>query len=157
MSGQFGGIMFSYYSRTKPSQYHDNCIPPERRQITTQTTEKAHKEGDYSQCDAVTQDRIWKQSVGKEGMCLKNWEENWGFLTEFDSKRNNAGFTMGNQKPKEELPEGVNMYSNAVPNTNSGNYGNKVKSELGVKMQKLEHQFFGGQRKRKLGSEMVCY
>ncbi|XP_078333900.1 ciliary microtubule inner protein 5-like isoform X3 [Crassostrea virginica] len=139
------------------SQYHDNCIPPERRQITTQTTEKAHKEGDYSQCDAVTQDRIWKQSVGKEGMCLKNWEENWGFLTEFDSKRNNAGFTMGNQKPKEELPEGVNMYSNAVPNTNSGNYGNKVKSELGVKMQKLEHQFFGGQRKRKLGSEMVCY
>ena len=63
----------------------------------------------------------------------------------------------GNQKPKEELPEGVNMYSNAVPNTNSGNYGNKVKSELGVKMQKLEHQFFGGQRKRKLGSEMVCY
>ncbi|XP_022338102.1 ciliary microtubule inner protein 5-like isoform X8 [Crassostrea virginica] len=140
-----------------PSQYHDNCIPPERRQITTQTTEKAHKEGDYSQCDAVTQDRIWKQSVGKEGMCLKNWEENWGFLTEFDSKRNNAGFTMGNQKPKEELPEGVNMYSNAVPNTNSGNYGNKVKSELGVKMQKLEHQFFGGQRKRKLGSEMVCY
>ncbi|XP_078333903.1 ciliary microtubule inner protein 5-like isoform X6 [Crassostrea virginica] len=141
----------------KASQYHDNCIPPERRQITTQTTEKAHKEGDYSQCDAVTQDRIWKQSVGKEGMCLKNWEENWGFLTEFDSKRNNAGFTMGNQKPKEELPEGVNMYSNAVPNTNSGNYGNKVKSELGVKMQKLEHQFFGGQRKRKLGSEMVCY
>ncbi|XP_078333902.1 ciliary microtubule inner protein 5-like isoform X4 [Crassostrea virginica] len=138
-----------FFPKYVTSQYHDNCIPPERRQITTQTTEKAHKEGDYSQCDAVTQDRIWKQSVGKEGMCLKNWEENWGFLTEFDSK--------GNQKPKEELPEGVNMYSNAVPNTNSGNYGNKVKSELGVKMQKLEHQFFGGQRKRKLGSEMVCY
>lgn len=55
------------------SQYHDNCIPPKRRQQTTQTTEKAHKEGDYSSCDAVTQDRIWKQSVGKEGMCLKNW------------------------------------------------------------------------------------
>ncbi|XP_011440378.1 uncharacterized protein C2orf50-like isoform X3 [Crassostrea angulata] len=147
----------SYMLATRKSQYHDNCIPPERRQQTTQTTEKAHKEGDYSSCDAVTQDRIWKQSVGKEGMCLKNWEGNWGFLTEFDSKKTNPGFTMGNPKPREELPEDVNMYSNAVPNTNSGNYGNKVKSELGIKMQKLEHQFFGGQRKRKLGSEMVCY
>ncbi|XP_048730268.1 uncharacterized protein C2orf50-like isoform X2 [Ostrea edulis] len=139
------------------SQYHDNCIPPERRQQTTQTTEKQHKEGDYSNCDAVTQDRIWKQSVGKEGMCLKNWDENWGFLTEFDSKGNKAGFYLGNPKPREELPENVTVFSNAVPNTNSGNYGNKVTSEIGVKMQKLEHQFFGGQRKRKLGSEMICY
>lgn len=30
-------------------------------------------ETEYSKCDVVTQDKIWKQAVGKEAMCLKNW------------------------------------------------------------------------------------
>lgn len=51
----------------------------------------------------------------------------------------------GNFKFWEEFLEDVNMYFNVVLNINFGNYGNKVKLELGIKMQKLEYQFFGGQ------------
>ncbi|KAK3088595.1 hypothetical protein FSP39_021111 [Pinctada imbricata] len=132
------------------SAYHDNCIPADRRQqVAETTTEKTHKEGDYNKCDIVTTDRIWKQSVDKEGRCLKNWEESWGFLTEYDAK--------GNKKEREELPENTTVFSDTVPNTNSGNYGNRVTSEVGITMQKLENQFFGGQRKRKLGNDLVCY
>ncbi|XP_069105586.1 uncharacterized protein C2orf50-like isoform X2 [Argopecten irradians] len=106
-------------------------------------------EAEYSKCDTVTQDRIWKQAVGKEEMCLKNWSENWGFLTEFDAK--------GNRKEPEPLPEKISIFSDDVPNTNSGNYGSKVNTEVGKTMQQLEFQFYSGKRRKKMGNDLVCY
>jgi len=60
------------------SAYHDNCVPAERRNQATQvSTDKKRQEGDYVQCDAVKQDTIWKESVGGEKRCLKNWYVNY--------------------------------------------------------------------------------
>ena len=63
----------------------------------------------------------------------------------------------GEPKEKEELPERVNMFSENVPNTNAGNYGNRTSTEIGQTMQQLEFKFHSANRKRKMGSEMICY
>ena len=54
------------------SAYHDSCVPAEKRHVATETA-KPQKEGEFAKCDHVTKDTIWKQSVGTERRCLKNW------------------------------------------------------------------------------------
>ncbi|CAL1538151.1 unnamed protein product [Lymnaea stagnalis] len=49
------------------------------------------------------------------------------------------------------------MFSTVVPNTNSGNYGNRLSTETGQTMQSLENKFFSESRRRKLPEEMICY
>lgn len=145
-----GGMVGSYMLATRKSAYHDNCVPAERRNQATQvSTDKKRQEGDYVQCDAVKQDTIWKESVGGEKRCLKNWEHDWGFLTDFDSK--------GNQIDREPLPEKASIFSSDMPNTNSGNYGSRVTTNLGQQMQNLEFKFYAEKRRRKLGNDLVCY
>lgn len=36
--------------------------------------------------DMVTNDRIWKQSVGKEQKGLQKWDATWSYLTDYDAK-----------------------------------------------------------------------
>lgn len=66
-------------------------------------------------------------------------------------------YLQGEPKEVEELPDKVNMYSGAVPNTNSGNYGHRNTTETGQALQKLEFQFHSGNRKRKMGNDLICY
>ncbi|XP_060586687.1 uncharacterized protein C2orf50-like isoform X2 [Ruditapes philippinarum] len=145
-----GGMMFSYFQK---SQYHDSCIPAEKRQLPPET--KSYREAEYSNCDQVSQDTIWKQAVGTERRCLKNWEESWGFLAEFDAQI--LAGSKGNVKEPEPLPEKSTQFSDHVPNTNSGNYGNRVNTDIGTAMAKMEHQFYSDRRRRKLGGDMICY
>lgn len=63
----------------------------------------------------------------------------------------------GNQKEREALPEKSNVFSDSVPNTNSGNYGNRIDTPLGQTMAKMEYQFYSGGRRKKLGNDMICY
>ena len=63
----------------------------------------------------------------------------------------------GNPKEPEPLPEKASVFSDNIPNTNSGNYGNKVGTPLGEAMTKMEYQFYSGGRRRKLGKDMICY
>ncbi|XP_076456641.1 ciliary microtubule inner protein 5-like isoform X2 [Babylonia areolata] len=146
MQRQTTGIMFSYINK---SAYHDNCMP--RQTVGTQASPggPGPSEAQLKACDAVTQDKVWKQSVASERRCLQNWDENWGFLTEYDSK--------GQPIEKEELPEKMAVFSNDVPNTNAGNYGSRLSTDPGRTMQNLEFQFYSDRRRRKLDSEMVCY
>lgn len=147
MSRQTTGVLFSY---TEKSAYHDSCVPKSTAPPPEPSAPgKAAKDGDYNSCNAVIQDVIWKQSVHSERRCLKNWEDDWGFLTDYDAK--------GNIKEKEELPEKSNMFSDNIPNTNSGNYGNRVNTETGKTMQSLEFKFFAEGRRKKLPKEMICY
>ncbi|KAL4217617.1 hypothetical protein ACF0H5_022359 [Mactra antiquata] len=137
----------SYMLQTRKSQYHDSCVPAEKRQVPTET--KQYREAEYSNCDQVSQDTIWKQAVGTEKRCLKNWETSWGFLAEFDAQ--------GNVKEAETLPEKATVFSDHVPNTNSGNYGSRVNTEIGSAMNRMEYQFYSGGRRKKLGDDMICY
>ena len=63
----------------------------------------------------------------------------------------------GNQMEKEPLPEKASIFSSDMPNTNSGNYGNRVNTDLGRQMQNLEYKFYAEKRRRKLGNDLVCY
>ncbi|XP_063408135.1 uncharacterized protein C2orf50 homolog isoform X3 [Mytilus trossulus] len=149
-----GRFSHEYYSKTA---YHENCVPSDRRDQATQVSaDKKRQEGDYVQCDAVKQDTIWKESVTGEKRCLKNWSSDWGFLTDFDSK-GDGGITMGNQLEKDPLPEKASIFSSDMPNTNSGNYGSRVNTDVGRQMQNLEYKFYAEKRRRKLGKELVCY
>ncbi|XP_013387726.1 uncharacterized protein C2orf50-like isoform X2 [Lingula anatina] len=150
MHRETSGVMFSYLNKTKPSAYHDRCIPTDSKvQTNFAEPSKAYSNADYEKCDQVTQDTIWKQSVAKETTGAKQWSENWGFLTEFDPK--------GNPKEKEPLPETATRFSDNVPNTNSGNYGSRLNTDLGKRMQNLEFQFYAEGRKKKLDGDIICY
>ena len=63
----------------------------------------------------------------------------------------------GEPKEKEEMPEKVNMFSEDVPNTNAGNYGNRTSTEIGQAMQQMEFKFHSANRKRKMGGDLICY
>ncbi len=63
----------------------------------------------------------------------------------------------GNPKPPKEVPTEVQMFSENVPNTNAGNYGSRLDTELGQTMQRLEFQFHAGHRKKKAGNDLVCF
>ena len=63
----------------------------------------------------------------------------------------------GEPKEQEELPEKVNMFSENVPNTNSGNYGRQNDSDVGILMQQLEFKMYSGNRRRKMGNDLICY
>ena len=71
------------------SQYHDTCIPAHQRQQAQPQLEPHTKPLtviDYTKCDEVQEDKMWKQSVHNEEKAVKQWQENWGFLTEYDDK-----------------------------------------------------------------------
>ncbi|XP_021355915.1 uncharacterized protein C2orf50-like isoform X3 [Mizuhopecten yessoensis] len=146
MDKKFGGVIFSFQPKLAADAPGGGGGGAKGKRA----------EAESSKCDTVTQDRIWKQAVGKEEMCLKNWNDNWGFLTEFDAK--GEGITMaGNHKEPEPLPEKMSIFSDEVPNTNSGNYGSRVNSDVGATMQQLEFKFYSGKRRKKMGNDLVCY
>ncbi|KAI0229185.1 hypothetical protein LSAT2_020382 [Lamellibrachia satsuma] len=125
-------LAYSSQSRCKPSEYHQGCIPAEVRKRAELTTMPSGPSESFRR---------------KQG--AQSWDENWGFMAEFDPK--------GQPKPDRDMPSRVNMYSEGVPNTNAGNYGARVQTELGKHIHDLEFKFFPGYRKTKLGSDMVCY
>ncbi|BFZ11402.1 hypothetical protein BsWGS_14442 [Bradybaena similaris] len=141
--------MAGYLLRTTRSQYHDSCIPKNATQaVESADAGRSQKATDPAKQDVVVQDVVWRETLQAERRCLKDWEENWGYLTMYDSK--------GNVKEKEALPGRSNMFSDQVPNTDSGNYGNRLTTDLGRTMLSLEKQFFSQQRKRNLPSDMLC-
>lgn len=44
---------------------------------------------DYTKCDTVKEDKIWRQSVGNEQKSVKQWQQNWGFLADYNEKVSN--------------------------------------------------------------------
>lgn len=149
------GYRFPLQSRPRSSDFHQNCIPKEVKahaaaaSVNTQGQTSKHSEAAYGKLDAVTQDKVWKQAVDNEKKGVKSWEENWGFMTEFDA--------MGRPKTPNEVPEHVTTYSDNVPNTNAGNYGGRLNTEVGQTMQSLEFKFNSQNRKKKLGNDLICY
>lgn len=69
------------------SQYHDTCIPAGQRQPQLVPQTKPVTVIDYTKCtDQVTEDKMWKQAVHNEEKCVKQWTDNWAFLTQYDNK-----------------------------------------------------------------------
>ena len=70
------GYRLPIQSRPRSSEFHQNCIPKEvkaqKAKVEAAPTGK-HPEGEFSNCDAVTQDKIWKQCVETEKNGAKTW------------------------------------------------------------------------------------
>ncbi|KAL9961385.1 hypothetical protein ACROYT_G030309 [Oculina patagonica] len=127
-----------------PSLYHDKCAPQIER--VKSAPPKTYAQREYAKCDVVRNDEIWKNRCRNEGKMTRKWEENWGFLKDYDPK--------GRLKPKQELPEKVSVYSDKVPNTTSRQFGNRVKSAPARTMQKFERLTNYRVRTNK---ELMCY
>ena len=55
------------------SAYHENCMPRQNAATQASLSGPGPSEAQLKACDAVTQDKIWKQSVASERRCLQNW------------------------------------------------------------------------------------
>ncbi|TSV02057.1 hypothetical protein Baya_12977 [Bagarius yarrelli] len=80
--------------------------------------------------DPVKQDRVWKELVRAERDRLKEWEKNWSFLKDFDQ--------LGHPRTEVPLPSYVSLYSNTVPNTSNQMFGNRVCTELGKELMRMD-------------------
>lgn len=64
----------------------------------------------------------------------------------------------GRPKTPQELPEKASVYSEGpVPNTNAGNYGGRLNTDVANQMQALEFRFYSDRRRRKMGDDLICY
>lgn len=69
------------------SQYHESCIPAHQRAPPhLEPNTKPIAVLDYTTCDAVKENKIWRQCVNNEANGVKKWEEKWSFLLEYDEK-----------------------------------------------------------------------
>ncbi|KAM9315889.1 ciliary microtubule inner protein 5 [Gastrophryne carolinensis] len=97
--------------------------------------------------DAVQKDHVWREFVEAERRGLKQWHENWSFLKEYDS--------LGNKKEVEELPEQLPMFSEDVPNTTNQNIGNRINTDLGKRLIRMDFSLTSGNQKKKLGADFL--
>ncbi|EDO33226.1 predicted protein [Nematostella vectensis] len=115
---------------TNPSMYHEKCTPKSLKERVKSAPPRTFSEREYARCDVVKEDEIWKNQCRNEGKMTRKWEENWGFLKDFDPK--------GRPKPKKELPAEVSVFSKQSPNTTNQHIGRRVKSAPARSMQRLE-------------------
>jgi len=127
-----------------PSLYHDKCAPQIER--VKSAPPRTYTQREYAKCDVVRNDEIWKNRCRNEGKMTRKWEENWGFLKDYDPK--------GRLKPEKELPEKVSVYSEKVPNTTSRQFGHRAKSAPARTMQKFERLT---NYRVKTNKELLCY
>lgn len=142
-------MMFSYMNK---SHYHEACVPThQRRAVYAEPNTKPVAVLDYTnRTDAVKEDILWRQCVSKEEKAVSKWEDEWGFLVEYDSK--------GNAVTPEQLPEYQSRFaSGPVPKTVAGVYGSRTHSTNTQNMLSLERALAAPNRKKKLDREMVCY
>ncbi|XP_020498784.1 uncharacterized protein C2orf50 homolog [Labrus bergylta] len=136
---------------------------PERNQSTSRPlssqpaadrTRRAHghtvsTEQTSDRSDPVKQDRVWREVVVGERRGVREWETNWGFLTEYDQ--------MGHPKSPEPLPSNVSLFSDSVPNTTNQMFGSRLSTPLGRELVRLDRRLLwsGSCCKRKLDPEML--
>ncbi|CAI8032353.1 Uncharacterized protein C2orf50 [Geodia barretti] len=97
-------------------------------------------QAESSKCNAVAQERIWKEAVHMETTAAKNWEGRWGFIAEYDLK--------GVPVEKKVLPEKVSYYTDSrLPHTQSGSVGCSLSSPHSRTMLQLERMGYHGKKR----------
>ncbi|KAI8497336.1 ciliary microtubule inner protein 5-like isoform X1 [Branchiostoma floridae x Branchiostoma belcheri] len=135
-----------------PSAFHERCVPKQDQGTSPPPAAGGggkRTEADYRHCNEVAEDKIWRESVKNEWKGVQQWEDNWGFLKEYDQK--------GRPKPQKELPDRVPVYSDNMPNTTNGVIGSRMRTDIGRHMFQLERALMTGHKKKKLGTELMCY
>jgi len=84
--------------------------------------------------------QIWIESVQKEKTTLKQWEQMYGFMADFDQK--------GNLKIRKHTLENTTRFSETIPNSRGHDYGWRLQSEIGQEIKNLQIKFNEQYRKR---------
>ncbi|XP_064158892.1 uncharacterized protein C2orf50 homolog isoform X2 [Anguilla rostrata] len=99
--------------------------------------------------DPVKQDQVWREYIQTEWAGVKQWQKNWGFLTNYDQ--------LGRPRTETPLPSYVPVFSDSVPNTTSQALGSRMCTDLGqalIRMDNLLLLSSAGHRKTKPSPEM---
>lgn len=94
------------------------------------------------------QERIWIEGVEKESKSIKEWEDKWSFLAEYDQK--------GNVKEKEKLPERATVFSDKLPSTCGQVYGHRLETEEGKLITTMDSALSMGHKRRR-NNALICY
>ena len=73
------------------SEYHQKCIPAEVRKMAEASQASPTKplsDSEVAKLNVVAQDAVWTERVVQEKQGAQSWEENWGFMAQFDPKVN---------------------------------------------------------------------
>ncbi|XP_078069710.1 ciliary microtubule inner protein 5 [Mustelus asterias] len=97
----------------------------------------------------VQEDQVWRELIRAEWRGLKEWENNWSFLKDYDAK--------GQLKIHEPLPEYIPQFSDQVPNTTNQTCGSRIDTELGQALIQLDFRLQKENRKKKLDMELIPY
>uniref|UniRef100_UPI00398F190F uncharacterized protein C2orf50 homolog n=1 Tax=Pristiophorus japonicus TaxID=55135 RepID=UPI00398F190F len=97
--------------------------------------------------DTVKDDQVWREFMRAEWQGVKQWENKWSFLKDYDAK--------GRLKVQEPLPEYVPLFSNKVPNTSNQRFGSRIDSQLGQALIRMDYQIQKENRKKKLDNELI--
>ncbi|XP_067839844.1 uncharacterized protein C2orf50 homolog [Heptranchias perlo] len=97
--------------------------------------------------DTVKRDQVWREFMRAEWRGVKQWENNWSFLKDYDAK--------GRLKVREPLPEYVPLFSDKVPNTTNQTFGSRIDSHLGQALIRMDYQLQKENRKKKLDDELI--
>ncbi|KAJ8387924.1 hypothetical protein AAFF_G00148580 [Aldrovandia affinis] len=98
--------------------------------------------------DPVKQDQVWREYVHTEWTGVKQWQKNWGFLTNYDQ--------LGQPRAETPLPSYVPVFSDQVPNTTNQVFGSRMFTDLGQALIRLDNLLLlnSGHRKTKPNPEM---
>ncbi|KAK3745715.1 hypothetical protein QZH41_020275 [Actinostola sp. cb2023] len=85
--------------RSSPTSfYHDKCTPKYIKERVKSAPPRTYSQREYAKCDVVREDEIWKNECKNERKMIRKWEENWGFLADYDQKIRN--FKIQSQEEK---------------------------------------------------------
>uniref|UniRef100_A0A8C6V7Q3 Si:dkey-18j18.3 n=1 Tax=Neogobius melanostomus TaxID=47308 RepID=A0A8C6V7Q3_9GOBI len=98
--------------------------------------------------DPVKQDQIWRELVWSERRGVKEWENNWDFLKNFDQT--------GEPKTEKPLPSYVPFFSDHLPNTNNQMIGSRLNTPMGKELVKMERLLFLSSRHQRRKHVLLC-
>ncbi|GCB75895.1 hypothetical protein scyTo_0020414 [Scyliorhinus torazame] len=107
----------------------------------------SQSQGKLTYLGTVQQDQVWRELIRAEWQGLKEWENNWSFLKDYDAK--------GRLKIQEPLPEYVSQFSDQVPNTTNQTFGSRIDSELGQALIRMDYRLQKENRKTKLDNDLI--
>ncbi|XP_052006451.1 uncharacterized protein C2orf50-like [Xyrauchen texanus] len=96
------------------------------RHSTSRTRNTEIQAQDDDTRDPVKQDQVWREFVRAERTGVKEWENNWSFLKNFDQQ--------GHPRIETPLPSVESLHSDRVPNTTNQMFGSGLYTELGKEL-----------------------
>ncbi|XP_071958509.1 ciliary microtubule inner protein 5-like isoform X2 [Antedon mediterranea] len=133
-------------SNAEQIAYHGSCVPKERS--VSAPPQKNYTDTEIEKSHVVNQDKIWRETVGREQNAVKKWEQGWGFLKDYDQK--------GNIKEKPKPPKNRTVFADSLPNTGAQTIGHLQKTGQSNSMVMLQNKFSQTHR-RKRAKDLLCY